>query len=91
MKISEGVNMSECEHRSCVYFEVFHAMHSYSCKHLFIVPTKCTMFILYLHFCISPACFSAMCTFISKNYYAIYLKSNIVIKQSYMVSVAVVL
>jgi len=90
MKISEGVNMSECEHRSYVYFAVFHYMHSYMCKHLLIVPTKCTMSILYLHFSISPSCFSALCTIISENYYAIYLISNIVIQLLNMVSVAVV-
>jgi len=90
MKISEGVNMSECKHRSCVYFEVFHVMHSYICKHLLSVPTKCTMSILYLHFCISRVCFSAICTIIRENYYAFYLKSNIVIKLLNMVSIAVV-
>jgi len=90
MNISEGVNMSECEHRSCVYFEVFHAMHSCICKHILIVPTKCTMSVRYLHFCISPVCFSALCTIIRENYYAIYLKSDIIIKLLNMVSIAVV-
>jgi hypothetical protein len=89
MKISEGVNMSECEHRICVYFEVFHSVHSYICKRLLIVPAKYTMSILCVHFCISPACFIAICI-ISENYYASYLKPDIVIKMLNMASIAVV-
>lgn len=52
MKISEGVNMNECEHRSCVYFEVFHAMHSYICIHLLTVPlnAQCLFFTYILVF-----------------------------------------
>jgi len=52
-----------------------------------IVPTECTVFILYIY-CISPASFGAMCTITGENYYAIYLKPNIIIKLLNMVSIA---
>jgi len=81
MKISEGVNMSECEHRSCVYFEVFHAMHFYIFKHLLIVPTKRTIiftvvpWILILSkFFYSPTDAQANCL---KNNFKIYIKIDI--------------
>jgi hypothetical protein len=90
MKISEGVNVSECEHRRCVYFEVFHAIYSYICRHLELYQLKAQcLFFTYTN-CNSPTCFSAMCTIISENHYAIYLKPDIVIKLLNIVSIAVV-
>jgi hypothetical protein len=48
-------------------------------KHLLTVPTKCTIFILYMYFLCSPTYpyFGGVCTFIRKNCNALYLKPHI--------------
>jgi len=55
-------------------------MHSYVSKHLLIVPTKHTMFILYIYLLYFPYMFGALCTIIRENHYAIYLKPYTVVK-----------
>ena len=43
-----------------------------------IIPTNCTMFIHYIHYCISPSCFVVMFTIIRENFGALYLKPYVV-------------
>jgi len=46
-------------------------------KHLLTVPTKCTIFILYMYLLYSPTYFGAVCTIFRKNYHASYWKPHI--------------